>query len=239
MSIQNNVNLDLVLPVYNEEKILEKNVKKTISFMADNFSEQWRIIIADNGSTDRTADIAEKLNREFSGKIKCLHRVKKGRGGALKQAWGQSRAEIVGYMDIDLATDLKMLPSLISAIKNGADVSVGSRLSPASVIRRSLLRKILSLAYHLIIKVMFRITKIADFQCGFKACKRTSIHHLLPQVMNEEWFFDTELLVTAQRRGLKIKEIPVEWTEHYESKVRILKDVFTFLVAIIKFRLGL
>jgi glycosyltransferase involved in cell wall biosynthesis len=216
---------DIVVPVLNEEESLEANILKILTFVEKNLTDQFlcRIVIADNGSTDRTPEIARKLEKEFNGKV-LFHRVeRKGVGLALKSAWGASDANIVGYMDLDLATDLEHLPEALDAIvNNGADIVYGSRLHKNSrVIGRTLKREITSRIFNYVIKTYLR-TRFSDGMCGFKFLKK---EHLAPIIENgadsDGWFFCTELLVVGEWDGLQLYELPVKWTDDANSKVSI------------------
>lgn len=215
----------IVLPVYNEEKELEGNTLKLRSFASKNLSNyEVKIVIADNASTDQTQAIAKKLAGRYSD-LSFFRLEKKGRGRAIKRAWGTNEAEIYVYTDIDLSTDLKHLPSLINSLNKGFDLAIGSRLlADSKIVGRTLKREILSRVYNLLIKILFQ-TKFSDAQCGFKAISQKAAQELLPRVKDNEWFFDSELLIIAEKLGCKIYEEPVVWTDNPGSTVRVLKTV--------------
>lgn len=216
--------IDVVVPVYNEEKDLQKNITKLYQFLKKNFSRyNWQIIIADNASTDKTLNIAHKISQQFP-EIKVLHLDQKGRGRALKIAWSQSQSDIVSYMDLDLSSDLSFFPALIEPLASGkADISIGSRLKrKAQVTGRPLLREITSRSYNLIIKIMF-LNHFEDAQCGFKALTRQAAQKILPQAQNHQWFFDTEILLIGEKAGYKIAELPIKWQDDPTSTVKVLK----------------
>jgi len=215
--------VDIILPVYNEERRLERGVNKLYQFLKRDFPIPWRIIIANNGSTDNTLNIVQSLCLQFP-EIEFIHLEEKGRGRALRQAMLSSDADFVGYMDIDISTDLNAFPQLIQALIEGADIAIGSRHLPSSKVIRSLKRGFFSRGYNLLLKALFSVN-IKDAQCGFKALRRAAAQQLLPLVRDNGWFFDTELLILAQKRGYHIKEIPVSWVEDKDSKVNILKTV--------------
>ena len=229
--------LEVIVPVYNEEKDLPVNIRRLHDFLERQVDWEWRIVIADNASTDSTPTAARALMKEFSRiSYTCLQ--EKGRGRALKFAWGESKADVVGYMDVDLSTNLRHLPEALEKMAGGADVVVGSRLIPGSRITRSLKREILSRGYNLLVHLVFG-TRFSDAQCGFKFLTAKAVRSLLPLVDDTRWFFDTELLIMAERGGFKIGEIPVEWIEDLESSVRIVKTVLQDLLALAKLRLQL
>lgn len=215
----------IVLPVYNEEKELKVNTLKLREFLLKNLPEvNFEIQIANNASTDKTWQIGQQLASQYK-EISILHLPQKGRGRAVKKAWEKEDADIFAYMDIDLSTDLKHLPAIINAIGQGFDIAIGSRLLPTSkVIGRTLKREILSRGYNLLIKLLFG-THFSDAQCGFKAVSKRVVKELLPKILDEEWFFDSELLIVGEKNGFKIYEEPVVWTDNPGSTVRVLRTV--------------
>ncbi len=217
--------VDILLPVYNEEHILEKSVVTLRDFLAKNGSGfQWVITIGDNASTDGTLAIAKKLSSRFSD-VRVSHLDRKGRGRMVKHAWMTSEAQILCYMDIDLSTDLAALPPLVKAIADGNAISIGSRQFKGADVDRSLKREVISQGYILILKVMLGFP-FTDAQCGFKAMSKQAVNELFPLIVDDEWFFDTELLYLAHKRGYKVKELPVRWIEDKDSRVRILRTMW-------------
>jgi glycosyltransferase involved in cell wall biosynthesis len=216
------IDFEIVIPVYNEEAQVKQSVLRLCNFLDENFKQdKWKITVADNASTDNTPSIMKDLSH-FDPKIGYIRLEQKGRGRALKKAWESSDAKILAYMDVDLSTHIKHVPELINSLKNGkGDISIGSRLLSNSVIKRSLKREIVSRAYNLIIKLLHQ-TKFSDAQCGFKAIKKSTFQKLLPLLQNNEWFFDSELLIIAEKKRIKIHEIPVEWNEDMGSTVKIV-----------------
>lgn len=226
--------VDIIIPVLNEEAQLARSVGILRQFLKENVAFSWRIAIADNGSTDGTLAVADALGLEFSD-VACIHLEQKGRGRALRKAWLESPADIVSYMDVDLSTDLEAFPRLIAALEQGYDVATGSRLLPQSRVRRGLKREVLSRTYNLLIRAMF-LTPFHDAQCGFKALRREAARELVPLVENNNWFFDTELLILAAKRGYRIKEIPVTWFDDPDSRVRIVRTVSEDLKGLARLR---
>jgi glycosyltransferase involved in cell wall biosynthesis len=228
--------VDIVIPVYNEEHVLGDSVGTLRRFLRGDFPHQWRVLIADNASTDKTLAVAQALAQEHTD-VSSLHISQKGRGRALKAAWLSSPADIVSYMDVDLSTDLEDFPPLIEAIASeGYDVAFGSRLSRESEIRRSLGREALSRGYNLMIKALF-FTRFSDAQCGFKALSRKAVRELVPLIENNEWFFDTELLVLAEKGGYRVKEIPVRWLEDPDTRVNVAGTVWEDIRGLARLRL--
>lgn len=217
--------VEIVIPVCNEEKELKVNILRLKDFLTKNLQNySWEIIIADNASTDETPKIGRELESKFK-EISFFRLEEKGRGRAVKKAWGKGVADIFAYMDVDLSTDLKHLPALISAIENGFDIAIGSRLLPVSkVVGRTMKREILSRGYNFLIKVLFG-THFSDAQCGFKAVSKKVMEQLLPKILDNEWFFDSELLIVGEKSGFKIYEEPVTWEDNPGSTVRVLKTV--------------
>lgn len=228
--------VDIVIPVYNEERVLERSVETLRSFLAQHLPYRWRVLVADNASTDGTLALAQELARRYED-VDYLHLPQKGRGRALRQAWLASEAEVVSYMDVDLSTDLVAFPPLVAAIlEEGYDVAIGTRLGPGSQTNRSPRRELISRTYNLLIKAFF-FTRFSDAQCGFKALSRRAAQELLPLVENQEWFFDTELLLLAEKGGYRIKEVPVRWVEDPDTRVRIARTVSEDLRGLLRMRL--
>lgn len=221
--------LQVVIPVYNEEKDIEKCIARLREFLSEYMNRyEWQVVVANNASTDNTLEIAKKLSKIYSD-VSYVHLDKKGRGRALRKAWTETKADIVSYMDVDLSTDLEAFPVLIEALAfRGYDVATGSRLMSGSRTKRCLKRDILSRGYNLIVKTMLG-TKITDVQCGFKAATGKAARELAPLVKDNNWFFDTELLIVAEKKGYRIFETPVTWDEDLHSKVRIFKTVYDYL----------
>lgn len=215
--------LNVVLPVYNEESELEGSVSRLKVYL-DTLSRKylWKITIVDNASTDNTMQIALGIARKDK-RVVALHLDLKGRGRAVKHAWTASFDEILAYMDIDLSTDLTHFESLLQSLERGFDIAVGSRnLKNSRVSNRHWLRTITSKGYIFLIK-MFFFVHFSDAQCGFKVVSRKVVTSLLPLVSDDEWFFDTELLILAEKLGYKIYEEPVTWIDNPGSTVRVMK----------------
>jgi glycosyltransferase involved in cell wall biosynthesis len=223
----------VTLPVYNEEEQLASSVEKVLDVCRKNYKD-FEILIADNASKDRTLDIAKELSKKYK-EVKYIHLPQKGRGRALKAAWQSTDADIMCYMDIDLSTDLKHLEELTQAIKEGYDVAFGSRHQKESELKRSFKRDILSKGYVFLVK-LFLGTRYNDYQCGFKAINKKVARELLPKIKDNEWFFDTELIVKADKYGYKLKEIPVKWIEDKGSTVNIRKTVVNYIKNIFRLR---
>lgn len=215
----------IVLPVYNEEEELEENVIKLRDFVSGNLSDyEVKIVIADNASIDQTPSIAKELAGQY-GDLSFLRLEEKGRGRAIKRTWETGEADVYVYMDLDLSTDLKHLPNLINSLSKGYDLAIGSRLLfNSKIIGRTVKREILSRTYNFLIKILFQ-TKFSDAQCGFKAISQKAARELLSKIKDNEWFFDSELLILAEKSRLKIYEEPVIWTDNPGSTVRVLKTV--------------
>lgn len=218
--------VEIVIPIYNEEVELSDSIMKLHSHLKQYLRDfNWHITIADNASTDMSLTIARKLSKKLSS-VGYLHLSQKGRGRAVKKAWSQSKAQVLVYMDVDLSTDLKYLNSLISSIADkGYDIAIGSRLlEDSQVIDRTLKREVLSRCYNILIKILFFIG-FSDAQCGFKAISKQTAKMLLPHIIDNEWFFDSELLIVGEKMGYKIYEVPVRWVDNPGSTVRVLKTV--------------
>jgi glycosyltransferase involved in cell wall biosynthesis len=229
--------IDVVIPVLNEEGSLVFSISTLHRFLSEQCQDDWRIIIADNGSTDSTLSVAQELSQQY-GQVAFIHLDQRGRGRALKQAWLDSEADIVSYMDVDLSTDLSAFPLLIAAIRDHEyDLAVGSRLARgAQVHGRSVKREIISRAYNTLIKVMF-LTRFSDAQCGFKALSRRTAQLLLPVVRDNGWFLDSELLILAEKKGFRIKDIPVHWTDDPDTRVRVIRTAWGDLKGLLRLRI--
>jgi glycosyltransferase involved in cell wall biosynthesis len=225
--------VSVVLPAYNEVDKLDGAVAK-LSQALKEYGYPYEIIIAEDGSTDGTAEHAEELAQKLSY-VKHIHREKRlGRGTALNNAFRQSSGEVLVYMDLDLATDLRSLKPLVDAIiVEGYDFSTGSRMLPESKVERSLSRSISSKTFNFLVRHMLG-SKLRDHQCVFKAFKRETVLELLDEVEATHWFWDTEIMVRAHRHGYRIKEIAVEWKSGKGTKVNLFKDSWNMFWLIMK-----
>jgi len=225
--------VSVVFPAYNEENYLDTAVEKTTQTLSE-FASSYEIIIAEDGSTDGTAERSEELAQKYPF-VEHIHGEKRlGRGTALNNAFKQSRGEVLVYMDLDLATALKHLKPLVEAVTvEGYDFATGSRMLPESRVERTFRRRMSSKTYNFFVRHILG-SKLRDHQCGFKAFKREPTLRLLDEVTAHHWFWDTEILVRAQKNGYKIKEIPVEWKSGRKTKVNLLKDSYNMGKQVIK-----
>ena len=213
--------VEVVVPVYNEEAALPESIPALCAYLETYFPYRWSVVIADNASTDNTLAVARKLATAYHPHVSVMHLEEKGRGRALKAAWSTSEADIVAYMDVDLSTNLWSFLPLVAPLATGhSDVAIGSRLLRGAMVTRRWKRELISRCYNLLIKALFG-NGFSDAQCGFKAIKRSVAKELLPWVEDNEWFFDTELLLLAEERGYRISEVPVDWIEDLDSRVDI------------------
>ncbi|MEV4767321.1 glycosyltransferase [Micromonospora chokoriensis] len=213
--------LDVVIPVYNEETDLGPCVRRLHAHLTEHFPYPFRITIADNASVDDTPALADGLATELPG-VDVLHLEAKGRGRALSAAWSASSAPVLAYMDVDLSTDLAALLPLVAPLISGhSDLAIGTRLARTSRVVRGAKREVISRAYNLLLRGALA-ARFSDAQCGFKAIRADVAGELLPLVRDTGWFFDTELLVLAQRAGLRIHEVPVDWVDDPDSRVDIV-----------------
>ncbi len=213
--------LDVAVPVYNEQATLERSIRTLHEYLSMQLDVPWRITIADNGSTDDTPEIADRLAEGLAGVV-AVHLAEKGRGRALKQVWLASDAAVLAYVDVDLSTDLSALPPLIAPLLSGhSDVAIGTRLARGSRVVRGGKREFVSRSYNLLLRGAMAV-RFSDAQCGFKAVRREVAKELMPLIEDNGWFFDTELLIIAERSGLRIHEVPVDWIDDPESKVDIV-----------------
>lgn len=233
--------VEFCLPAYNEEQILEKNALKLLDYCRGAaFPFAWQVAVVVNGSSDRSAAIARDLERLYPGEVVAVEYAEGGRGQALKRRWLESQADVLAYMDVDLAVSLDCLPGLVEPILSGvAEAVIGSRLLAASKIERSLIREASSQGYNLLSRLILG-HRFSDLQCGFKAIRREAFLKIAPYLLDPGWFFDTELLVFARRAGFRVEELAVDWSEdrydRRQSKVRLVRDTVRFLRSSLKLR---
>jgi len=229
--------VDVVVPVYNEERDLGPSIRKLHAFLRTSFPFSSVITIADNASKDGTLALAQGLAAELPG-VRVLHLDQKGRGRALRAAWSKSEAQVVSYMDVDLSTDLKALLPLVAPIVSGhSDLATGSRLAHGSRTKRGPKREFISRGYMLVLRLLLG-AGFTDAQCGFKAVRASVARELVNIAEDNTWFFDTELLILAQRRGLRLHEVPVDWTDDPDSRVAIVRTAVDDLKGVWRMRVG-
>jgi putative flippase GtrA len=213
--------VDIVVPVRNEERDLAPSIRRLVSYLRECFPFTARITIADNGSTDATPAIASGLARELA-EVRAVRMEQPGRGRALRTIWSAGDAEVLAYMDVDLSTDLNALLPLIAPLVSGhSDLAIGTRLARGSRVIRGPKRELVSRCYNTLLHACLG-ARFSDAQCGFKAIRREQASVLLPLTRDTGWFFDTELLVLAERAGLRIHEVPVDWIDDLDSRVDIV-----------------
>jgi putative flippase GtrA len=214
--------LDVTIPVHNEEKDLEECVRRLHAHLGRTFEHGFRITVADNASTDATLRVAERLARELR-EVRAVHLDQKGRGNALRRVWLASDAPVLAYMDVDLSTDLAALGPLVAPLLSGhSDLAIGTRLARSSRVIRGPKREFVSRSYNFLLHSLMG-AGFSDAQCGFKAIRADVAQELLPHTLDTAWFFDTELLVLAERCGLRCHEVPVDWIDDPDSKVDVLR----------------
>jgi len=219
--------VEITVPVYNEEEELEKHITILAAFCDKHLSHyDWHITIADNASSDNTPVMAATIAKKNSH-VSLLRLEQTGRGRAVKRSWSSSHADFCIYMDLDLSTDLNHLPALINALQNGYDIAIGSRLAKgAKVEGRTMIREVTSRALNFFfIQLLFK-THFTDAQCGFKAVTKKVVENLIPQIQDNSWFFDGELLIVGEKSGYKIYEEPVHWIDNPGSTVRLMTTIF-------------
>ncbi|MFS0731919.1 glycosyltransferase [Microbacterium sp. 1P10UB] len=213
--------LEVVVPVYNEEEVLAESIGTLHRFLSATMSQSWVITIADNASNDATPRIGARLHATMAH-VQYLRLDTKGRGHALKVAWLRSPATVLAYVDVDLSTDLRALPPLIAPLLSGhSDIAIGTRMARSSRVIRGTKREVISRAYNLLLRQTMGV-EFSDAQCGFKAIRGDVARTVLPHIIDTGWFFDTEMLVIAERAGLRIHEVPVDWVDDERSSVDIL-----------------
>lgn len=229
------ISIDVVVPVLNEAHVLSQSVRQIHAFLDRHVPYQWRIVVAENGSTDETVPVALSLCRELP-RVHLITLAQRGRGRALRVAWTESRADILCYTDVDLSTALEAFPRLFSAlIDEGYDIAIGSRLAAGSRTTRSLRRELISRIYNRLLKLALKV-RFSDAQAGFKAVTREVVDRVIPLVEDNSWFLDTELLVLAEKLGYRIADIPVTWVEDDDSRVKIVRTALGDLRGIWRLR---
>ncbi len=230
--------VEIVVPVRDEERDLGPSVRRLDGFLRSRFPFPARITIADNGSTDGTWGVATALAAEL-GSVRAVRLAQAGRGRALRSIWAASNADVLAYMDVDLSTDLNALLPLVAPLVSGhSDMAIGTRLARGARVIRGPRREIISRCYNLLLHATLG-ARFSDAQCGFKAISAARARVLLPLTRDPGWFFDTELLVLAQRAGLRIHEVPVDWTDDADSRVRVIATILADLRGIARLGYGL
>jgi putative flippase GtrA len=230
--------LEVVVPVYNEQAGLASSIRVLHAYLTSAFQVPWIITIADNASEDRTLEIATELTYEFD-RVRVLHLDEKGRGRALKRAWLESDATVLAYIDVDLSTDLRGLPPLVAPLLSGhSDIAIGTRLASSSRVSRGGKREFISRGYNFLLRRTMG-AHFTDAQCGFKAIRSDVAAQLLPLVEDTGWFFDTELLILAERSGMRIHEVPVDWVDDPDTRVDIVSTAIEDLRGMVRVSRGL
>lgn len=230
-----NGRIEVAIPVYNEERVLALSIRCLHAYLKNSLPYPFIITIADNASTDGTFVIAQRLVAELPG-VRAVHLGLKGRGRALRYVWGSSDADVVAYMDVDLSTKLDAFLPLVAPLLSGhSDLAIGSRLAWGATVVRGRKREVISRCYNLLLRRTLA-ARFSDAQCGFKAGRAEIVRALLPAVEDNAWFFDTELLLLAQRNELRIHEVPVDWIEDPDSRVDIARTMLDDLRGMIRLR---
>jgi glycosyltransferase involved in cell wall biosynthesis len=225
--------VEVVVPVHNEQQVLEASVGRLHEYLSATFPFAFRIAIADNASTDATWPLAERLAERLPD-VRAVQVAQKGRGRALRQVWSSSDADVVAYMDVDLSTGLEALLPLVAPLLSGhSDLAIGTRLANGATVVREPRRELVSRCYNLLLRTTMR-ARFSDAQCGFKAARTEVVQALLPAVEDQAWFFDTELLLAAQRGGLRIHEVPVDWVEDTDSRVDLVRTALDDLRGMVR-----
>jgi putative flippase GtrA len=225
--------VEIVVPVYNEAETLERSIRRLHEYLTESFPLSSRITVADNGSTDGTWEAATGLAAELAS-VRAIRLDVKGRGRALNAVWSSSDARVLAYMDVDLSTGLAALLPLVAPLLSGhSDLAIGTRLARGSRVVRGRKREVISRSYNALLHVVLA-AGFSDAQCGFKAIRADRACELLPLVRDRAWFFDTELLVLAERRGLRIHEVPVDWVDDPDSRVDIVATAMADLRGVVR-----
>ena len=237
--MKTDISVSITFPVFNEERVLEKNILKFYNFLEKlKFPYKFEIVISDSGSSDNTSKIGKKLEKEVD-EVTYIHTGRKSKSYAIKNSWRQTKCDIVSYLDIDLATNLKFfLPLINKIVKENYDLAIGCRLGKNSkVINRKFSRSLLSKCYNLLLNILF-FHKIKDHQCGFKAMKRNKFLIIDKQILDikEIFFLDTELIIRAIKNKMRVGEVDVIWLDDRDSKVNVLKTVAENLKGVVRLK---
>ncbi|HEX6870867.1 MAG TPA: dolichyl-phosphate beta-glucosyltransferase [Micromonosporaceae bacterium] len=225
--------VDIAIPVYNEQRALPGSVSTLHSYLVEHLAFPWTITVVDNASTDRTAAVAQALAERYP-RVRVLRLNQKGKGRAVRAAWLHSDADVLVYMDVDLSTSLDALLPLVAPLVSGhSDLAVGSRHRSGSRVVRSGKRELLSRGYNALLRLVHGV-RFSDAQCGFKAGRADVVRRLLPKVVNNEWFFDTELLLLAVHNGLRVHEVAVDWVEDIDSRVDLIRSIWMNLRGVLR-----
>jgi putative flippase GtrA len=225
--------VEVVVPVYNEAATIGQSIARLEAYLSERFPFSTRVTIADNGSTDGTWETALELAFEYRT-VRAIRLDAKGRGRALNAVWSSSDAQVLAYMDVDLSTDLSALLPLVAPLLSGhSDLAIGSRLARGARVVRGPKREVISRCYNALLHLVLA-TRFSDAQCGFKAIRGDRARELLPLVRDRAWFFDTELLVLAERAGMRIHEVPVDWVDDPDSRVDIVSTAVADLRGVIR-----
>ncbi len=226
--------VSIIVPAHNEARILRRNVL-LIERMLTGIAPDFEIIISEDGSTDGTAQIARSLARK--GRIRSINFPKRqGKGTAIMRAVEHSAGDIILFMDADLASDPSHVRGIVGHIRDGASIVIGSRYLERSRSKRNPVRLVASKGYNFLVRALLG-SRLSDHQCGFKAFRKSKLLPVIREVRNERWFWDTELLVRAQRRGLVVKEMPIAWREAEDSKFNLLGDTWHMAASLARFKL--
>ncbi|EEY36169.1 glycosyltransferase [Pseudoleptotrichia goodfellowii] len=231
------MDLEITIPVFNEEETIKEKIPEMILYVKNNIKDiEISFIIVDNGSTDNTEKYSLELTKEYNN-LKYIKLLEKGVGLALRTSWSQSQADYVGYMDLDIATDLEALETVVTEMKNGVKIINGSRLLKNSkVINRSFIREITSRVFNLLLKIILKV-RFTDGMCGFKFLNRQTAQELIGTGIDTKgWFFSTEIMVKGYWKEIEIKEIPIKWTDDRKSKVKIFSLSWNYLKSIVKLK---
>lgn len=225
--------MDVVIPVFNEERALPGCVEVLHGYLSERLPFDWVITIVDNASTDGTARVARDLAAQWTC-VRVMSLDQRGKGRAVREAWTNSDADVVAYMDVDLSTGLDALPALVAAVSTGhSDIAIGSRLANGARTVRGVKRELISRGYNALLRVTHR-SHFRDAQCGFKVARADVVRPLLARIEDDTWFFDTELLLLAEHNGLRVLEVPVDWVEDVDSRVNVGGTTATNLRGVIR-----
>lgn len=204
--------ITVAVPAHNEENIIGESASKLHGACASFWGgEEWKIVIAENGSSDLTLAKALEAGRVLPN-LSAVSLPSAGKGGAIRQVWEKHPADVYMFFDADLSADPDAARICAEQILLGADVVAPSRFNPASKTKRRFLRKAVSWGYRILLFLFFR-PPVSDLPCGVKAVSPKVVAQILPKIKSDGFFFDSELVLRAARAGLRVVEIPVVWND--------------------------
>jgi glycosyltransferase involved in cell wall biosynthesis len=228
--------ISIVIPAYNESRRIKPTLEKILAYVAQ---QGWdaEIIIVNDGSRDNTAEIIHGYAQDHRIVRLIENPGNRGKGFSVRNGMLNARGDLMLFTDADLSAPIEEAPKLFDAIANGADIAIGSRWLRAELQteRQSLQRQLFGRAFNLALRILLGV-RFKDTQCGFKAFNRRAVEAVFWQQQIERWGFDPELIFLAQRKGLSVVEIPVQWAHEEGGSINPLRDGIRMVLDILRIR---